>query len=88
MKSQRTHSPPPIVEYLRPEDSYYNFNVTESLMESQADGVEAYSVYDYDQVLVSNPVSAEKIKNSLSMEYNLADWLDLIESDCDLLGIE
>ena len=83
MKSQRLYTPPPIIEYLRPEDSYYNFNFIETIVEDE----NPYSVFDYDQVFVSNPVTRQGIKDSVAKEYNLSEWEFQIDLDCDNLGI-
>ncbi len=85
MKSQRLYTPPPIVEYLRPEDSHYNFNIIETLVEKED---ESYLEYDYDQVFVDNPVTRQGIKDSVAKEYNLSEWEAQIDKDCDELGIE
>lgn len=84
MKSQRLYTPPPIIEYLRPEDSHYNFNVIETIVEEE----NPYSVFDYDQVFVDNPISRQGIKDSVAKEYNLAEWEFQIDLDCDNLGID
>lgn len=86
MKSQRLYTPPPIIEYLRPEDSHYNFNVIETIVEEE--GNDPYSVFDYDQVFVNNPVTRQGIKDSVAKEYNLAEWEFQIDLDCDNLGID
>lgn len=84
MKSQRLYTPPPIIEYLRPEDSHYNFNVIETIVEEE----NPYSIFDYDQVFVNNPVTRQGIKDSVAKEYNLAEWEFQIDLDCDNLGID
>lgn len=81
MKATRSHTPPPIIEYLRPEDSYYNFGVIQSVNEDESER------FDYECVLVTNFVSREKIKEAVSLEYNLADWEEQINQDCTTLGI-
>jgi hypothetical protein len=85
MKSQKLYEPPLIIEYLRPQDSHYNFNVIETIVEE--DGNEPYSVFNYDQVFVNNPVTRQGIKDSVEKEYNLAEWELQIDKDCDELGI-
>jgi hypothetical protein len=85
MKSQKLYTPPPIVEYLRPEDSHYNFNIIETPVEKED---ESYLEYDYDQVFVDNPVTRQGIKDSVAKEYNLLDWEAQIDKDCDDLKIE
>lgn len=85
MKSQRVYTSPPIIEYLRPEDSHYNFNIIETIVEE--DGNNPYSVFDYNQVFVNNPVTRQKIKESVSKKYNLAEWEEQIDIDCNELGI-
>ena len=81
MKATRSHTPPPVVEYLRPEDSYYNFGVIESVNDDQSPR------FDYDCVLVTNPVSRAKIREAVSLEYNISDWEEQINQDCTALGI-
>ena len=81
MEATRSQSPPPILEYLRPEDSFYNFGILESENEDGS------PKFDYECVLVTNPPSKEKIKQAVSFEYNLSDWQDLIDQDCNSLGI-
>lgn len=85
MKSQKIYEPPLIIEYLRPQDSHYNFNVIETIVEEESN--EPYSVFDYDQVFVDNPVTRQGIKDSVAEEYNLVEWEAQIDKDCDNLGI-
>lgn len=59
MKSNRTHTPPPIIEELGDETYYYNFEVITSQSEDGAD------VFDYKQVRCSLPVDAAEIQEEL-----------------------
>lgn len=65
MKSNRTHTPPPVLEDLGNGTTYYNFDVVHSQRED--DDVITQN-YDYDQVTVENPVTLEKIKEELLKE--------------------
>ena len=65
MKSTRTHTPPPSIEWLGYEESHYNFNIVKTVIEGE-DGSETYDSYEYDQLIISNPVTKEKIEQSLS----------------------
>lgn len=65
MKSNRTHTPPPVIEDLGDGTSHYNFDVINSQREDEDSVTENY---DYDQVTVVNPVTLEKIKEELLKE--------------------
>lgn len=79
MNAERTHTPPPIIEWLREEDSHYNFDVQEELLESEYD--EDTPVYRYNQVTVKNPVTKEKIIQAVSESYDINQYREQIEAD-------
>jgi hypothetical protein len=88
MKAFRTHTPPPIIEFLCPATSHYNFSVIEDETIPENEG-EAYISYEYDQVTVQNPVTRQGIKNAISEQgYDLETLENIIDRDCDNLGIE
>lgn len=82
MKSNRTHTPPPVLEDLGNDTTYYNFDVIHS--ERDEDG-QVIQNYDYDQVTVFNPPTKRKIKDAIVAE----DYdLERLEVGVDELDIE
>lgn len=64
MKSTTTHTPPETIQWLGYDISHYNFNIVKTIIEGE-DGSETYDAYEYDQLLLSNPVTKEKIEQAL-----------------------
>jgi hypothetical protein len=60
MRSTRTHTPPPTIEWLGYEERHYNFNISESVSED-----ETYTIYESNQLIISNPVTLDKITAAL-----------------------
>lgn len=64
MKSTTTHTPPETIQWLGYDISHFNFNIVKTVIEGE-DGSETYDAYEYDQLLLSNPVTKEKIEQAL-----------------------
>lgn len=80
MKSNRTHTAPPIIENLGDGTSYYNFDIEES-QRIEGEDIEVTN-FDYNQVTVKNPVTKSKIKDRILEEgYDL----ELLEAGVDAL---
>jgi len=86
-KSNRVHNPPPIIERLSQLHSYYNFNIIKTNREDD-NGIK-YDHYEYNQIWLDNPVTREKIKNTM-IKVGLGDqtYIDMVDSDCNKLGID
>jgi hypothetical protein len=86
--SYRLDDAPPIIERLCSNTNYYNFNIT-SRKYIEDEELTDRDEYICEQVLVTNPVTKEKIKESMiNSGYNIDDYIKQIESDCLKLGIE
>jgi len=87
MKSNRVYVAPPVIEDLGTGRSYYNFNVSESNKQDDPDSAPVLN-FDYDQVIVTNPVSYGKIIEALTNGgYQADDLKAKVESDCKSLNI-
>jgi hypothetical protein len=86
-KSNRLYEYPPTIERLSPKDNYYNFNIIESEKEDESGNT--YLNYDYEQILVDNPVTREKLLRLMVDEgLDSEEYVAMINKDCDDLGIE
>jgi len=86
-KSKRLYEYPPIIERLCKKTNYYNFNIieTEELFEGSS---EPHKEYSYDQILVENPVTREKLLRLMGENgLNSDEYIAMINKDCDNLGI-
>jgi hypothetical protein len=86
-KSNRLYEYPPIIERLCSKTSYYNFNIIET--EKSFEGSdELYLNYDYEQILIENPVTREKILQGMGeVGLNSEEYINMINLDCDNLGL-
>lgn len=85
MKANKTHTPPPVIQWLCPKTSHYNFNIEKGIREEND---QSYDDYNYEQVTVLNPVTREGIKSAIvDQGYDLGLLEAVIDSDCDNLGI-
>jgi hypothetical protein len=78
MKSTTTHTPPNQIEWLGYDISHFNFNIVKTVIEGE-DGSETYDAYEYDQLILSNPLTKEKIEQA--MLENGFDPIDLENID-------
>ena len=86
-KSNRLYEYPPIIERLSPMDNYYNFNIIES--EKEDESRNTYLNYDYEQIVVDNPVTREKLLRLMTDEgLDSEEYVEMINRNCDELEIE
>jgi hypothetical protein len=86
-RSNRIHEYPPIIERLCPRTNYYNFNIVETEKKWE-DSDETYLNYDYEQIIVDNPVTREKLVDLMSVVgLDSQEYIDMVNKDCDDLGI-
>ena len=71
-KSNRTHTPPPVIEELGDGTFYYNFDVVETHIDTDNDPATDEGLqYDYEQVRCDYPVDQVKIQERVDSEgYN------------------
>jgi len=68
-KSNRTNTPPPIIEKLGDGTFYYNFNIVETPIDTDNDPATAEGIqYDYEQVRCDYPVEQVKIQERVDSE--------------------
>jgi hypothetical protein len=86
-KSKRLYDYPPIIERLCKKTNYYNFNIVET-EEYFEDLNEPYKEYNYEQIIINNPVTREKLLMLMSVEgLDSSEYIDMVNKDCDDLGI-
>jgi hypothetical protein len=86
-KSKRLYEYPPIIERLCEKTNYYNFNIVET-DEYFEDSNEPYKEYNYEQIIINNPVTREKLLMLMSAEgLDSSEYIEMINKDCDNLGI-
>jgi len=86
-KSKRLYEYPPIIERLCKKTNYYNFNIVET--EEYFEGSdEPHKEYNYEQIIINNPITKEKLLILMSAAgLDSSQYIDIVNKDCDVLGI-